>query len=378
MRSHERDLRVFVCYRDSLLRRAALAAPPGAPERYCLHGLDLLVARGMAVSHNLERSPGAVLARAARLGNRALHAAGGYGGDFGSVLASRRRLNGADVVLSTVDTVGLPLVLLRQARLVRPPLVYLAIGLPERLEQLGPESLRRRYAAALRTAHTIAAVSRAEVAAVGDWLERHGGAPRLEFLPFGVDTEHFRPQPGRAPVVDVVSIGADPRRDYGLLLAVARRLPERSFSVVASEEQARALAPVPPNVTVEWDVPFGEIAGRLAGARVVALPVRENSYSGATTVLLQAMATGKPVVVSATAAVADGYELADGVNCSLTAPGDATGFEAALRALLDDPVRAARLGEAARELAVRSFGWERYASRIHELVLAAAAAGESR
>jgi hypothetical protein len=42
---------------------------------------------------------------------------------------------------------------------------------------------------------------------------------------------------------------------------------------------------------------------------VVALPVRENTYSGATTVLLQALALGKPVVVSRTSAIATGYGL---------------------------------------------------------------------
>ena len=64
-------------------------------------------------------------------------------------------------------------------------------------------------------------------------------------------------------------------------------------------------------------------------ARVVALPVRENSYSGATTVLLQAMALGKPVVVTRTKAIETGYGLVDGENCRLVAPGDDMGFERA-------------------------------------------------
>ena len=68
---------------------------------------------------------------------------------------------------------------------------------------------------------------------------------------------------------------------------------------------------------------------RLASARVVALPVRDNSYSGATTTLLQAMAMAKPVVVSRTAAIAAGYELEDGVNCRLVEPGDGAAFERA-------------------------------------------------
>ena len=37
---------VFYAYRDSPQRRRALAAPPGAPERYLLFGLDQLAERG--------------------------------------------------------------------------------------------------------------------------------------------------------------------------------------------------------------------------------------------------------------------------------------------------------------------------------------------
>ena len=80
---------------------------------------------------------------------------------------------------------------------------------------------------------------------------------------------------------------------------------------------------------------------RLERARVVALPVRDNSYSGATTVLLQAMALGKPVVVTRTAAIATGYGLVDGENVRLVAPGDAAAFGRAVVELLRDERHAA-------------------------------------
>ena len=81
-------------------------------------------------------------------------------------------------------------------------------------------------------------------------------------------------------------------------------MPETSFLVVTTADRARSLAGRSSNVAVETDLPFDEMRRRLERARVVALPVRENSYSGATTVLLQAMALAKPVVVTRTAAIA--------------------------------------------------------------------------
>jgi glycosyltransferase involved in cell wall biosynthesis len=100
----------------------------------------------------------------------------------------------------------------------------------------------------------------------------------------------------------------------------------------------------------------------------VALPVRENSYSGATTVLLQAMALGKPVVVSRTAAIATGYELEDGVNCRLVEPGDVAAFERAILQTLTGADAAVALGTRARQTVERSFSWERYTEALWQVL----------
>jgi glycosyltransferase involved in cell wall biosynthesis len=187
-----------------------------------------------------------------------------------------------------------------------------------------------------------------------------------------VDVERFRSD-GAPPVDDVVSVGADPHRDFGLLLRVAAGLPEASFRIVTTPDHARTLPASPGNVTVETSLPFAEMRARLAGARVVALPVRENSYSGATTVLLQAMALGKPVVVTRTQAIASGYGLADGENCRLVPPGDEEGFRLAVASVLEDDRAGRELGEAARATAVERLGWDRYVDRIEEILVRASA-----
>jgi glycosyltransferase involved in cell wall biosynthesis len=175
----------------------------------------------------------------------------------------------------------------------------------------------------------------------------------------------------------VVSVGAHPHRDFELLLEVARAAPERSFLLVTTADRARTLPGWPPNVTVETDLPFDEMCRRLERARVVALPVRENSYSGATTVLLQAMALAKPVVVTRTSAIAAGYGLEDGVNVRLVAPGDGPGFGRALTDVLADDARSRELGARARATVEAGLSWGRYVDRL-AAILAAAAAGDAR
>jgi len=361
----------FFLYRDSPLRREALRLGSGSGERYSLYGLDEVVAAGFDVRHNLEAGfeAGIAASSAGSLLHRGVSLLGGYSGDFRGVLGCRRELNRADVVFSTVDTVGIPATLLARSGLVRPPIVYAAIGLPERLAQLRSERARQLYRGAFRRLHAIVAYGAGEVSALREWLGADG--PPVVFVPFGVDTGYFRPDSSREPAVDVLSVGADPRRDHELLVEIARAHPEWSFLVVAARENAGTLESAPSNVRVELDVPLSVVRDHLLAARVVALPVRDNSYSGATTVLLQSMASGKPVVVSRTAAIADGYHLASGENCVLVAPGDGAALGEAVAGLLADPARAAAIGAAARETVERHLAWTRYGHAIRGLLLSA-------
>ena len=355
---------VYFVFRDSPDRRAALATP-GALDRYRLFGLDELRAKGIDVRHNLEGDRPPLWARAlAAVLNALVRLCGGYGGDFASVLGSLRDANRADVIFATADTVGIPLILLKRGGLVRPPLVYTSIGLPERLVQLRNAPMRRLYAGALRRAAAIVVYAQSEADWLRTWLAR--SAPDVVFVPFGVDVSAFAPHVNGAPDADVVSVGADPRRDFGLLTSIAARHPELRFGIVAASSQA--LGPLPPNVAVERDVTLERVRERLAGARVVALPVRRNSYSGATTVLLQAMALGKPVVVSATDAIVEGYGLEDRINCRLVEPGDEQAFEQALLETLADPQT---LGVRARETVAPGLSWGRYTDTISDILSAA-------
>jgi glycosyltransferase involved in cell wall biosynthesis len=361
---------VFFAFRDAPDRRAALRSP-GSLDRYRLFGLDEIRGRRVSVRHNLEREgPPPAWARAAgSAANTAANATVGLGGDFATVLTSLSAANEAGVVFATVDTVGLPLVLLKAARALRPPLVYASIGLSERLGRLRGDRRIRVLRRAFRSARALVTYSTHEADVLRDWLGEEG--PPVVFVPFGVDIERFRPSADGRPTTDVVSVGADPRRDYALLAVVAARHPHLTFDVVASPDQARSLAAAPRNVRIETGVPLETVRDRLSSARVVALPVRDNAYSGATTVLLQAMAMAKPVVVSRTEAIARGYELEDGVNCRLVAPGDVDAFERALLETLTGADAAMSLGTRARQTVERSFSWERYTDALWDVLFPA-------
>ena len=80
--------------------------------------------------------------------------------------------------------------------------------------------------------------------------------------------------------------------------------------------------------------------------------------------LLQAMALGKPVAVTRTAAIAAGYGLVDGENVRFAVPGDTASFGRALGDLLRDDAAARIMAQRARETVKAGLDWERYVERL--------------
>jgi glycosyltransferase involved in cell wall biosynthesis len=82
--------------------------------------------------------------------------------------------------------------------------------------------------------------------------------------------------------------------------------------------------------------------------------------------LVEAMACGLPAVTTKVGGLGD--YVADGINARVIEPGDAHGLVAAIEALLDDPLQAANLGQAARETVCRRFGLDAVAGRYEQLL----------
>ncbi|MFW6198924.1 MAG: glycosyltransferase, partial [Acidobacteriota bacterium] len=100
--------------------------------------------------------------------------------------------------------------------------------------------------------------------------------------------------------------------------------------------------------------PQEEVARRMSEASVLVLPsvvAPDGQMEGIPVVLMEAMASGCPVVSSRISGIPE--LVRDGVDGILTEPGDAAAVAAAVRRILEDPAEAERLAQNARA-AVRS------------------------
>lgn len=227
---------------------------------------------------------------------------------------------------------------------------------------LGARLKRAWNSAVLRSASVLAPWS--------EWVRQsliddYGADPaRIAVIPPGVDLKAWRPASG-APVGGVrrrprlLFVGGDFARKGGHeVIAVVRDLDGRcELDVVTNDPTALA----GPNVRVHRGLtPNDGVLRRLyRNADVLVLPTRGDCMP---LVVLEAMASGLPVIASQVGAIPE--QVAHGVTGLLVPPGDPRALSTAVRALLDAPDRRRALGRAGRARAEREFDGPRNYARL--------------
>jgi glycosyltransferase involved in cell wall biosynthesis len=180
-------------------------------------------------------------------------------------------------------------------------------------------------------------------------------------------------------------------RDYATLAAAVEGLPVRAVLAAGSRWSRHAApgdAPLPPNVEVT-SLDYAALRDLYAAARFVVVPLHEVENQAGVTTLLEAMALGKAVIVTATRGQRDlvrgrlwtavgpsqqrigdprVYGLpaadADPETGIYVPPADSAALRAAIQHLLDHPDEAARLGAAGQALVRRWCSLDRYVAEI--------------
>jgi glycosyltransferase involved in cell wall biosynthesis len=237
------------------------------------------------------------------------------------------------------------------------------MGLPEKFVYLNNRVLFRTLNE-FKKVDKIACLSKEEKEILD---KEYGLKDNVEFIQTGVDTHYFYPQQSEK-VTDVLSIGADKYRDFSTLVKVAGNLPEIKFTIITNRIMAKEIKPILPNVQIITDVPITAIRDHLASCRMVVLPVIDNIYSGATTVMLQAMAMGKPVIGNRVGPNREGYGFIDGENCVFVEPQNENKLNQIIKMVYHDLELQERLGKAARKHVEDNLNIEQFHNRLFELM----------
>jgi glycosyltransferase involved in cell wall biosynthesis len=330
----------------------------------------------------LERTLPAVLHDHAAIGrragplSRALAATArrlGLGG-FSLAVQALGSARDADAIYLTGEDLGIPVALMARLLRVRSPRLVM------RLENI--HQGRSLFRQALFTVLLRAALRRIDLVlcrnrvAEQTLISAYGVPPaKLRRAVEPVDPAFFDPAlpAGPAPALPeapfIASAGLE-MRDYPTLVEAARGLKARVLIGAGSPwshfrfPDAHGSA-LPPNLTVAAFGP-GQMREIYRAASFVVVPVLPTLRTCGISVLLEAWAMEKAVVVTRTAGLEE--FLVPEVNALVAEPLSASDLRRQIERLLADPQLCARLGRAGRETALRDHRLEGYLSAVRDAV----------
>ncbi len=253
---------------------------------------------------------------------------------------------------------------LRMLNSVRADRMYCGViwatdNLMRRESRLSLMELRR----ALKTFDGVWCLSTGQVALLRDWLGFR--VDQVRYLRFGVDADFFSfsSLPNNRPLI--VSFGNDRDRDpkslYEALDIVLKRIPDAQALV-----QCDTSMPAPKGVKVIERVSHQRLREIYRRSSLALIATRPNLHASGMTVALEAMATGRPVVVTDTPGMSD--YVREGESGHLVPCGDVEGLASAAIAVLDSPGVASEMGSKGRRSVEEMFNTESMAKRINEII----------
>lgn len=189
--------------------------------------------------------------------------------------------------------------------------------------------------------------------------------PDVVLAPSAIDTDFFKPQPGRAlggpPVVLMPSRIGDAAKGYAVFVEAIRILIERKRNLRAIVPSYSDMGSPPPGIEyTKWYTP-AELPRLYNTADICVIPSVWLEPFGIAAI--EAMACGVPVVASRTGGLAD--IITDGENGLLFAPGDAAMLAGKIALLLDNAEMRERIGVEGRRKALEAYDWTKIMSRIY-------------
>jgi glycosyltransferase involved in cell wall biosynthesis len=218
----------------------------------------------------------------------------------------------------------------------------------------------------------------------GQYLAAYEGCPadKIRVIPNGVDTERFSPRPpspqlrdelkidAGAPIVAIVA-ALRPEKNHEMFLRVAalvrQKLSAAQFLIVGDGPERNGLETLATDLGLTDAVHFlgtrSDVPDVLSSVDVVLL----TSHNEANPIcLLEAMASGKPVVATRVGSVAE--TVLPGLSGYLVSPNNSQCMADCTLELLGDPARAADMGSVGREHVIAHWSIDRMVQGYENLL----------
>ena len=193
---------------------------------------------------------------------------------------------------------------------------------------------------------------------------------RLKRIPFHADEKFYAPVPSAFVNPHQISAAGLEWRDYPTLLRAVQGLSGETTQITVKLAAASPWSKHT-NETEKIDLPanvsarryeYNELRDLYAQSAFVAVPLYENDFQAGVTTLLEAMAMGKPVIITQTTGQTD--VITNGENGITVPPGDANAWQEAILHLQGDAALREYLGQNARRWVMENATLDKWVENI--------------
>jgi glycosyltransferase involved in cell wall biosynthesis len=282
-----------------------------------------------------------------------------FGRSVALALEGFRRRNNFDLVFTPSETIGMPLALF--LKLFGANKKHLMIG-----HRLSPP--KKAFLWKLLKLRTHISTVFVYSSVQKDFVVNDLFTPSQQVvqIPFMADQQFFRPMPEIPERHQVCSVGLE-WRDYPTLIEAANGLncdvkiaAGSLWSKGKNEAEGRQ---VPTNVDVR-KYKYPELRKLYAESKIVVIPLYQTDFQAGITSILEAMAMGKPVIVTKTAGQTD--TIIDGETGLYVSPGDPNDLRKKIHYLLENETERRRIADNGLRAFQNSFTLDHLVARIGE------------
>ena len=195
---------------------------------------------------------------------------------------------------------------------------------------------------------------------------------KTSLFPFGVDTKFWKPSDSVISNYQeeyILAVGSDPQRDFDSLVlsptnVQIKILSKLNIQVPRDRKNIQLLR----GSFYDSVVTDGQLRQLYQSSLAVVVPLKDVNQPSGYSVTLQAMACGKPVILTKTCGLWDPHLFKSGENCILVDAYNPRQIAQAILRLNDDKDLRSYIGNKARETACAHFGIERMNAGIVELI----------
>lgn len=185
---------------------------------------------------------------------------------------------------------------------------------------------------------------------------------RIEFIPFGVDLNFFRPQ-DLPKEKQILAVGFDPDRDWKTLIEAVKDMDVRVI-LATRFERIKKYLPLPANIEVK-QFSAKDLVKEYDKSLMIVIPLNTSFHHNdamGCSALFESMAMAKPVIITKTKTI-ESY-VKDKENGLLVEEGNVSSMKEAIKFVLNNRNETEKIGKNAYEYATRNLDAKKCAATL--------------